>query len=46
MVNKLSCEREVLNNLFMGVLVEEPEGKNHFEDPRIDGKLTVKWILK
>jgi hypothetical protein len=27
------------------VLVEKPEGKNHFEDQGIDGKLESEWIL-
>jgi hypothetical protein len=28
------------------VLVGKPEGKNHLEDPDIDGKITLKWIYK
>jgi len=27
------------------VLVGKPEGKNHLEDPGIDGRIILKWIL-
>jgi hypothetical protein len=28
------------------VLVGKPEGKNHLEDPGLDGSIIVKWILE
>jgi hypothetical protein len=28
------------------VLVRKPEGKNHLEDPGIDGKILLKWIFR
>jgi hypothetical protein len=28
------------------VLVGKPEGKRHLEDPGIDGRIIVKWILQ
>jgi len=27
------------------ILVGKPEGKNHLEDPGIDGKIILEWIL-
>jgi hypothetical protein len=27
------------------VLVEKPEGKNHLEDQRVDGRMGSEWIL-
>jgi hypothetical protein len=28
------------------ILVGRPEGRNHFEDPGIDGRIILKWIFK
>jgi hypothetical protein len=28
------------------ILVGRPEGRNHLEDPGIDGRIILKWILK
>jgi hypothetical protein len=28
------------------VLVRKPEGKSHFEDLGIDGRILLQWILK
>ena len=28
------------------VLVRKPEGKNHLEDPGIDGKIILRWIIR
>jgi hypothetical protein len=28
------------------VLVGKPEGKNHLENPGVDGKIILKWIIK
>jgi hypothetical protein len=27
------------------VLVEKPEGKRHLEDPGVDGRIILRWIL-
>jgi hypothetical protein len=27
------------------VLLRKPKGKNHLEDPYLDGKIIFKWIL-
>jgi hypothetical protein len=27
------------------VLVGKPEGKNHLEDPDVDGRIILKWIF-
>jgi hypothetical protein len=27
-------------------LVGKPEGKNHLEDPGIDGRVTLRWIFR
>jgi hypothetical protein len=29
-----------------GVLVGKPEGKNHLEDPGVDGKIILSWIIR
>jgi len=28
------------------VLVRKPEGKNHLEDPDVDGKIILRWIFR
>jgi hypothetical protein len=28
------------------ILVEKPEGRNHFEDRRVYGRIILKWILE
>jgi len=28
------------------VLVGKPEGKNHLEDPGVDGRIIIKWIFR
>ena len=28
------------------VLVGKPEGKNHWEDPDVDGRITLRWIFR
>jgi len=28
------------------VLVGKPEGKNHFGDPSVDGKIILRWIFR
>ena len=28
------------------VLVGKPEGTNHLEDPRVDGRITLRWIFR
>jgi hypothetical protein len=28
------------------VLVGEPEGRNHLENPSVDGRILLKWIFK
>jgi hypothetical protein len=28
------------------ILVRKPEGNNHLEDPDLDGRTILKWILK
>jgi len=28
------------------VLVGKPEGKEHLEDPAVDGKIILKWIFR
>jgi hypothetical protein len=28
------------------VLVEKPEGKNHWGDPGLDGRIILRWIFK
>jgi hypothetical protein len=28
------------------VLVGRPEGRNHLEDPGVDGRIILKWIFK
>jgi len=35
-------ERRGLN----GVLVGKPEGKNHLEDPGVDGRIILRWIFR
>jgi hypothetical protein len=29
-----------------GILVGKPEGKNHLEDPDIDGMIIVRWMFR
>jgi hypothetical protein len=29
-----------------GVLVGKPEGKNHLEDPGVDGRIILKWMFR
>jgi len=28
------------------VFVGKPEGKNHLEDPGVDGRITLRWIFR
>ena len=35
-------ERRGECRMFMG----KPEGKNHFEDPRIDGRILLRWFFR
>jgi hypothetical protein len=28
------------------VLVVKPEGKNHLKDPRVDGRIILRWIFR
>jgi len=28
------------------VLVRKPEGKNHLEDPGVDGRIILRWIIR
>jgi hypothetical protein len=28
------------------VLVGKPEGKNHWEDPGVDGRIILRWIIR
>ena len=28
------------------VLVGRPEGRDHLEDPGVDGRITLKWIFR
>jgi hypothetical protein len=28
------------------ILVGRPEGRYHLEDPRVDGRIILKWIFK
>jgi hypothetical protein len=28
------------------ILVGKPEGKNHLEDPRVDGRIILRWIFR
>jgi len=28
------------------VLVGKPEGKNHLEDPGVDGRIILRWIFR
>jgi hypothetical protein len=28
------------------ILVGKPEGKNHYEDINVDGRIILKWILE
>jgi hypothetical protein len=28
------------------VLVGKPEGKEHLEDPSVDGRIIVRWVFK
>jgi hypothetical protein len=28
------------------ILVGRPEGRNHLEDPGVDGRIILKWIFK
>jgi hypothetical protein len=30
----------------MGALVGKPEGRNHLEDPGVDGRIILKWIFE
>ena len=29
-----------------GILVGNPEGRDHFEDPTADGRIILRWILR
>jgi len=29
-----------------GVFVRRPEGRDHLEDPGVDGRITLKWIFR
>jgi len=29
-----------------GVLLGKPEGKNHLEDPGVDGRIILRWIFR
>ena len=37
------CGRE---RRFFRVLVGKPEGKNHFEDLVVDGRIPVRWFVQ
>jgi len=28
------------------ILLEKPEGKNHLEDPGVDGRIILRWIFR
>jgi hypothetical protein len=28
------------------ILVGKPEGRNHLEDPGVDGRIILKWVFK
>jgi hypothetical protein len=32
--------------IVLGVLVWKPEGKNHLEDPGVDGRIILRWIFR
>jgi hypothetical protein len=44
LVGHVACREERIGVCW--VLVRKPEGKNHLEDPGIDGKIILRWIFR